>query len=232
MMAKNKISKYLIYAIGEIVLVVIGILIALQINNWNQYKNERIFERSLLEKIAENITKDIDQYENVIIVEQNMIARNDSFLQIIRNPLSYDNDKLDNYIGYLRLFRKFIPNKSALTNLISSGKINIIENNELLDQILLYYNTMDTHGAGVDAALTAYTRNQIGPYIMNFDFMNSSALVSDFRKRKSLLEYHEDPAIDNLVSFKIQLGDNQIRQYEEQIVNAKNLLKAIRKEIK
>ena len=41
LLTENKFSKYLIYALGEIVLVVIGILIALQINNWNQSKQEQ-----------------------------------------------------------------------------------------------------------------------------------------------------------------------------------------------
>ena len=51
LLSKNKFSSYLIYAIGEIVLVVIGILIALQINNWNEYKKKEQYELSLLKEI-------------------------------------------------------------------------------------------------------------------------------------------------------------------------------------
>jgi hypothetical protein len=49
--AENKVSKYLHYAVGEILLVVIGILIALQVNTWNQERIARIEERTILKNI-------------------------------------------------------------------------------------------------------------------------------------------------------------------------------------
>ena len=49
----NKPLKYLRYAIGEIVLVVIGILIALQINNWNEGRKDRVLEKKLLENLTD-----------------------------------------------------------------------------------------------------------------------------------------------------------------------------------
>lgn len=55
MLTENKLSKYLLYAVGEIVLVVIGILIALQINNWNQYKKERKQERKVLTELLTSL---------------------------------------------------------------------------------------------------------------------------------------------------------------------------------
>ncbi len=47
MIKENKVSKYLLYAIGEIILVVIGILIALQVNTWNEYRKDRVSEKEL-----------------------------------------------------------------------------------------------------------------------------------------------------------------------------------------
>ncbi|MFT6796607.1 MAG: hypothetical protein ACJART_001751 [Maribacter sp.] len=57
LLTENKFSKYLLYAIGEIVLVVIGILIALQINTWNEEQKVRVLERETLVEILENITE-------------------------------------------------------------------------------------------------------------------------------------------------------------------------------
>lgn len=48
LLAENNFSKYLMYAVGEIILVVIGILIALQINTWNEYKKDRVEEKDIL----------------------------------------------------------------------------------------------------------------------------------------------------------------------------------------
>ena len=55
LLTENKFSKYLIYAIGEILLVVIGILIALSINDWNQFEKDRVKEKSILLNIKENL---------------------------------------------------------------------------------------------------------------------------------------------------------------------------------
>lgn len=217
LLRENRISKYLLYAIGEILLVVIGILIALKINNWNEYKKERALEGSLSGKIADNITDDINQYEKVLLAESIFQAQIDSFLIIIRSPFEYETSDLDKYYRSLWYFQRFTPNKGALTNLISSGKINIIENEDLLENILEYYKTIDEQTASVDEAPAAYSRNQIGPFIMNYDFLDSNVITSKYRKRKSLLEYHQNPAIENLASARIQLMNTQKEYYELQI---------------
>ena len=59
LLTENKFSKYLFYAIGEIVLVVIGILIALQINNWNNNRIEDQVETNILKEILVNLKKDV-----------------------------------------------------------------------------------------------------------------------------------------------------------------------------
>ena len=58
-METGKTGKYFKYAIGEIILVVIGILIALSINNWNEERKERILEISILNEIANNLENDL-----------------------------------------------------------------------------------------------------------------------------------------------------------------------------
>ena len=132
-MEKNKTGKpampagrYLKYAIGEIVLVMIGILLALQVNNWNEVKKERKLEDEYLEKITLNIKDDINQYTKIIGAQQRYKDGIDSFLMIIRNPFKYETNDLDGYYSELWRFERFTPNKGALNNMVSSGKINII----------------------------------------------------------------------------------------------------------
>jgi len=231
LLSQGKTGKYIKYAIGEIVLVVIGILIALQINNWNEYQKERVLEYSLLENISKNIVDDINQYEQVVVTNGQEIDKIDSVLTIIRNPFIYQTNDLARHFRLLLAFKRLTPNKSAVTNLIASGKINIIKNNDLSEQILEYYNAMDIHMNGIDEALASYTRNQIGPYLMKYDFLDSNSVISKYRKRRTLMEYHQDPAIDNLISFKINLLTGQKANYQRQIDYAKNLLKQISEEL-
>lgn len=60
LLAENRFSRYLLYAVGEIALVVIGILIALQVNNWNEARKERIGERKLITALIEEIASNLD----------------------------------------------------------------------------------------------------------------------------------------------------------------------------
>lgn len=66
LLSENKFSKYLLYAIGEIVLVVIGILIALQINNWNEENKNSKREKLVLNELINSVDKDLNAYERFL----------------------------------------------------------------------------------------------------------------------------------------------------------------------
>ena len=87
LLSENKFSKYLIYAIGEIVLVVIGILIALQINNWNEHRKDKATEHTLLIAMHDDLLINIDRLNNDIQIEQNTINATDKYLNLINAAL-------------------------------------------------------------------------------------------------------------------------------------------------
>jgi hypothetical protein len=104
LVSENKFSKYLLYAIGEILLVVIGILIALQINNWNDGRKNEIKEYKLLTEMQGNLQTDsIDMAGN--------IARNTSVLKsakAIQNQLENKiawNDSMATHYSHLHLHK-------------------------------------------------------------------------------------------------------------------------------
>ena len=70
MLTENKFSKYLIYAIGEIILVVIGILIALSINNWNQDKQQQKILNNIYATIKADLQQDIINIDEIITISQ------------------------------------------------------------------------------------------------------------------------------------------------------------------
>ena len=65
LLTENKFSKYLLYAIGEIILVVIGILIALQINNWNDNRKSRIKIDQILKNVREELALNINNSNDI-----------------------------------------------------------------------------------------------------------------------------------------------------------------------
>ena len=83
LLSENNLSKYLIYAIGEILLVVIGILIALQINNWNNKNNERQIIENYFIKIYDEIELSQGDMREFIAFVDTLINQNNRSLEIL-----------------------------------------------------------------------------------------------------------------------------------------------------
>ncbi|MGB5402855.1 MAG: DUF6090 family protein, partial [Robiginitalea sp.] len=66
LLTDNKFSKYLLYALGEIALVMIGILLALQVNNWNEERKQNHLETVYLNRLHNELKKDISTFSNEI----------------------------------------------------------------------------------------------------------------------------------------------------------------------
>ena len=74
LLAEGKTSKYLKYAIGEIILVVIGILIALQVNNWNENRKTQQRQTIFLNNIKQDLTNDLIQLNQIIDYQTKKLA--------------------------------------------------------------------------------------------------------------------------------------------------------------
>jgi len=96
---ENKLSKYLLYALGEIVLVVIGILIALQINNWNENKKDRRQERELLIQLESEFESNLSQLDQKMAMREEMISASLNLLNCIDYQDSCDNENIIKHIS-------------------------------------------------------------------------------------------------------------------------------------
>jgi hypothetical protein len=91
LLKENKFSKYLLYAIGEIILVVIGILIALQLNNLNDQKKINMQEKKLLAELVNNLDENIGVIENFITTQNATVHFADSILNHFKNNTATDS---------------------------------------------------------------------------------------------------------------------------------------------
>ena len=96
LLSQNKLSKYILYAIGEIVLVVIGILIALSINNWNECRKDRIMEREVLGQLSESLTKNCEALEDIIRAAIELNNSRDIITSALIQKTPY-SDSLENH---------------------------------------------------------------------------------------------------------------------------------------
>ena len=138
-MEKNKTGKYFKYAIGEIVLVVIGILIALQINNWNQNRIRATEELNILGALKIGLEKDkADLVYNAKRISSSMSSA-DKVIYALENDLPY-RDSIADYLGDLMFPVMFVYSTSAFETLKSKG-IDLIKNPELRNQIIDVYDS-------------------------------------------------------------------------------------------
>jgi len=98
MLTENKLSKYLLYAIGEIILVVIGILIALQINNWNQDKQQQKILNNIYATIKADLQQDILNIDEIITISQPIEK---DYLAIINQTRKKEDFKDCKYCKYV-----------------------------------------------------------------------------------------------------------------------------------
>ncbi|WP_296705672.1 DUF6090 family protein [Algoriphagus sp.] len=139
---QNKVTRYLVYAIGEIVLVVIGILIALSINNANDTRKERKELNNYLLKISNDVNRDIEQIAGLKIrrdyVREKAIQ---SFKLLLKNDFS--NIELIREGGICFIDFYFIPNKSGFEAIKSSTYLGEINNTKLDSLLTGYYALVD-----------------------------------------------------------------------------------------
>ncbi len=137
LLMENKTGKYFKYAIGEIILVVIGILIALQINNWNEYQKERESEKLILSEIQNNLKYDLNDFESNIATLQNKSVSSKAILRGLNKNIPY-HDSLGYYFSYLSAYPHFSSKKNGYKLLQSKG-LEIITNVALRNKITDLY---------------------------------------------------------------------------------------------
>ena len=136
---ENNMSKYFKYAIGEILLVVIGILIALQINNWNENRKANLEETKLLMDFKKGLEYDIKQMDSIKMHYERAVWSIDTILIHLENELSY-TDHLDSlFFNSTLLFDSGGMTVAPYETLKSRG-LNLISDKVLLDQIVNLYD--------------------------------------------------------------------------------------------
>lgn len=138
LLKENKFSKYLVYALGEIVLVVIGILIALQLDNWNTDRKASIEELELLTEMKSNLESDLKDCIWNINKNQELLASNELVLQQLEERIPW-NDSLQKHYGNLLGTTTQLRNMSAYDHLKSRG-LNLIRNPTLRQRITIVYS--------------------------------------------------------------------------------------------
>lgn len=126
----GKVKKYLLYAIGEILLVMIGILLALQVNNWNQNRKERQKESKALIDLMEEFTLNKQRIEEKQKLRLEVVPKLDHYINLlVKGEANYKSFQEFHSVEYIIGMTN--PSNGVIDALISSGELTLISNDSL-----------------------------------------------------------------------------------------------------
>ncbi|MEM5564048.1 DUF6090 family protein [Psychroserpens sp. AS72] len=164
--SEGKTKKYLLYAIGEIILVVIGILIALQINNWNEDKKNSKQEKEILSQLLSEYESNFKQIETKISLRNGMMKSCFTLLNYIQNRReNLSVDSIDYHLSNILLRPTFDPQLGVSNELINSGKLYLLKNSTLRNRLSSYSSFLEELKEEEDVLLQI-TEEQFFPFLI------------------------------------------------------------------
>tara|TARA_R110002124_G_scaffold285337_3_gene463756 strand:+ start:362 stop:1126 length:765 start_codon:yes stop_codon:yes gene_type:complete len=241
LLMENKTGKYFTYAIGEIVLVVIGILIALQVNNRNEYQKERKSEIRYLERIKSDLMQDSISISGAIRTNLKRKKRAEYLLQLSKNKVrgidrpTYFVQSIE-FAGYTHSPRQ---TDHTYEEIKSAGNMSLILNEDLRTQISSYYAEVENRSQYrfiTQQIQLKYLDYRVGiltdaQQIQMGSFRDSIAYSRDEAKdvlNRMLSKEKFITLLPSVIHSKIRTHENLDRRYG----NTKQLIELIDKELK
>ena len=188
LMEKNKTGKYLKYAIGEIILVVIGILIALQINTWNETKKNRAYELTMLQEVKYALEVDSKVLEDILPYIQATMGSIKK-LSVIKNDPTQSTDSLNIHLQIVLNFGTNLSLNKSPYKTLESGGLDRISNPEIRNKLSKLY----------------------GFTLTNSELWVNEVLRPELFKKKDLFSQifglEVEPGTDNTISTKVKLNN-------------------------
>ncbi|SIO01277.1 DUF6090 family protein [Algoriphagus halophilus] len=210
LLAQNRVTRYLAYAVGEILLVVIGILIALQVNNWNENRKDAEKEIQLLTNLQVEFKDNLKDLDSISIeVEEVIYSLEKLFDSFSREPSPNLRDSVDRWIASGLQSPNWKPSQYILNSLTSSGSITNLKNERL--KLLLYQWSRQQNEMLEVQLRSEETGEEIISYVKEFGSLrNIDTTHSDFKYESSTLGKSNsgllsDVRFENLIDDKLYM---------------------------
>ena len=230
---ENKTGKYFKYAIGEIILVVIGILIALQINNWNTQNKQRVIEIKVLKELQVAIKSDFKNFDQNI-KDYKKVRRS---LKIIKEQLEIEipnNDSL-HYAFRNSLFNNQMePNLGAYETIKSKG-IDLISNDSLRLKIINVYEISYKYYQDIiktDLLPESFIQEYCATLFNNLDYISSKEYDEPTMVPNNYKALQKDTLYKTIINTRISQVRRTLNYLEYNYQEVKDLNEMIKTELK
>ena len=197
MTIKNS-TRYFKYAVGEIALVVTGILIALAINNWNQHRKDRGKEQEVLKQLNTEYLSNLEQLNSKIQIRNRMKASGQRLLQFMNNPDGVSSDSILYHLSQTGYRPTFDPIKNDIVN---TEKLSLIQNDSL--RVLLSQWETNVHQLNEEEWFWRdFVIETRLPFLIDNHLIRKVAYFSQYNFRKHYLRNSNSDAVDKNSTFE------------------------------
>jgi hypothetical protein len=218
LLLEGKTGTYLKYAIGEILLVVIGILIALQVNNWNELRKTQRSETQFIENITSDLKRDRDELRRVV----DLANRKVQIFQQMESELPglyYSNkNQLDSLMmEFLTPLQTFYPLTGTFDAAVSGNEISAYRNEVFKSRVFNVYNAlysrlnrnMDIIIDRWDYFVKTYKYERLKGEFGQMDDADLKELIGDLAYMTTMYEFYRDRLLDAELEIQVILdGEN------------------------
>lgn len=246
LLAEKRLSKYLIYALGEIVLVMVGILLALQFNNWNNEKEDQKKERWYLINLQEDLYYQQQDLKDLQAHYKECIQIGKSILSDYNKRQRFsDVDSLDAKLNELMITDNYPYVDNTYQELVSSGQLGLIKNKDLSTDIIDYYlftkdseidiknNIENVFYVIIYPVLNKLVQIELEADSLDEDEMDLLNIDNDIRNYilKELEKHEVKLSLLNAIKTRILINGTHLMLVEETLEISEELTKKIDKEI-
>ncbi len=198
LLSEDKFNKYLLYAIGEISLIMIGILLALQINNWNENRKLNLKKEDLILNLIDEFKENSEQLGALTKENNNTIQNMDLFFKnAYTSTISISVDSLKSLAQAFAMGQNYSPELGFLEEAKSNGNLNLIKNRNLLKAFTNFETHYELYLTFNEQYFRSFYQGSIWEFrksvgsitsLMNFDFGDYKNPIHKDLEQKAYIE--------------------------------------------
>jgi hypothetical protein len=206
MLDENRTGRYLKYAIGEIVLVMIGILLALQVNTWSKNKELKKEELKILKGLHQEFSENLMRFDTIYKLQE---AKRNAVITVMTDDIeAYSIEKWDSIHNRVGQLWTFDPLQGFYNSVINSGKLDLISNDSLKTQISKFQDLVGDYKEE-EQNTAKFSQEQIFPAVIHnsiagFQIKTGMRTRTEEEKllhKEGYLKLYRSNTIENMLTF-------------------------------
>jgi len=233
---EKKFSRYLIYAIGEIIIVVFGILIALNFNNWNQNQINKKSEIKILSELKNDFKSNYQEIKDIIFNIDKLYKTSDTIFYLMENDIPIENhiellNTMGGFMGFLGGYGGVFNSANTSYKYLESTGIKIISNDSLRISITEMFEEYFRNIHVREEQYKVFYTNEYEPFVTEYFEFNHGTSGNPIISQVNLSSKTNKRIFKNIIIKKASHEKFRIKSLKETLVKLEELIDDLEIEI-